>query len=54
MVEGKIILRTTTNAWERWKELRKKALVATVAVDEEKEEDWEIRVARTNFAQEWA
>ena len=54
MVEGEIILRTMTNAWERWKELQKKALVATVAVDEEGEEDWEIKVARMNFAQEWA
>ena len=53
MVKGEITLRTTANAWERWKELRQKALVATMLIDKE-EEDWEIKVARTNFAQEWA
>ena len=53
MVEGEITLQTTANVWERWKELRQKALAATMLIDEE-EEDWEIKVARTNFAQEWA
>ena len=52
MVEGEITLQTTANVWERWKELRQKALVATTMIDEE--EDWEVKVARTNFAQEWA
>jgi hypothetical protein len=60
-VEGKVTLKTVASVWVRWKELRKAALVAEIQVNqvevEEKErrdEEWEVMVAKTNFAQDWA
>ena len=58
-VEGEVTLKTVASAWIRWKELRKAALVATIQVnqvetEEEKEDEWEVMIAKTHFAQEWA
>ena len=58
-VEGEVTLKTVASAWIRWKELRKAALVATiqvnqVEVEEEREDEWEVMIAKTHFAQEWA
>jgi hypothetical protein len=58
-IHGRTKLSTVPNAWEKWRDLRRKELVARIQIPmmedliEEKESDWEI-VARTNFAQEWA
>ena len=55
------MLKTVASAWVQWKELRRAALVAGAQVnqvemeEEEKgDEEWEIMVAKTNFAQDWA
>ena len=58
-MEGEVTLKTVASAWIRWKELRKAALVATiqvnqVEVEEEREDEWEVMIAKTHFAQEWA
>ena len=53
------MLKTVASAWTQWKELRKAALVAAIQVnqikvEEEKEDEWEVMIAKTHFAQEWA
>ena len=61
-VEGKLALKTVANAWERWKELRRAALVAQIQLapvtidqiavkDEEKHEELTITEAVDN--EEW-
>jgi hypothetical protein len=57
-IKGSVTLRTVKDAWERWKELRRQALVARTSLPEEEdiefpEDEWGT-IARTNFAQEWA
>ena len=58
-VEGKLTLKTVANAWERWKELQRAALVAQVQLtpvtidwivvkDEEKHEELTITEAVDN------
>ena len=62
MVKVAVILKTISDAWQWWKELRKAALVAKIQVsviseqiNEDKEEaEWETVVARINFVQDWA
>jgi hypothetical protein len=51
-------LKTVKDAWERWKELRRQALVAQTSLPEGEdiefpEDEWGA-IARTNFTQEWA
>ena len=58
-VEGEVTLKMVASAWIQWKELRKVALVAAiqvnqVGVEEEREDEWEVMIAKTHFAQEWA
>jgi hypothetical protein len=59
VVHGRTTLNMVPNAWERWKDLRRKELVARIQMllmedlIEEGESDGEV-VARTNFVQEWA
>ena len=53
------MLKTVASAWIRWKELRKAALVATIQVnqaevEEERGDEWDIMIAKTHFAQDWA
>ena len=59
-VEGEVTLKTVASVWIQWKELRKVALVVGVQVNQVKmeeeermDEEWEVMVAKTNFAQDW-
>jgi hypothetical protein len=56
VIEGDITLKTTANAWERWKELRWTMAVARVQIETNEESDSEVwnAIARTNFAQDWS
>ena len=42
-VVGEVTLKTITNTWERWKDLRKKALVASVQVNSTTVDETEIK-----------
>ena len=42
-IEGEVTLKTIANAWERWRDLRRKALVASVQVDSMTVDETEIR-----------
>jgi predicted aspartyl protease len=42
-VEGEVTLKTITNAWEKWRDLRRKALVASVQVNSTTVDETEIR-----------
>ena len=42
-VEGEVTLKTIANAWEKWKDLRRKALVASVQVNSTTVDETEIR-----------